>query len=133
MPFLYMLDTNTVSYILKSHDKVVKKLVSIPIEQVCISSITTAELLRGVAKKPGSTHLTELVSEFLLRVETLDWGIQEAHSYAQLKTELATQGKSLGNMDMLIAAHAHATQTILVTSDKAFRCLEGQVQLQNWS
>jgi len=50
---LYMLDTNTASYIIKGEPVVVRKhLLKVPMETVCISSITQAELLRGVARKP---------------------------------------------------------------------------------
>ncbi len=50
---LYMLDTSTASYIIKGEPVVVREhLLEVPMASVCISSITQAELLRGVAKKP---------------------------------------------------------------------------------
>ena len=73
------------------------------------------------------------MKEFILRVETLDWGLQEAQAYAELKTYLESQGKVLGVMDMLIAAHAYAVRATLVTNDNAFWFLENKLTLQNWS
>ena len=69
-----MLDTNMASYIIKgANDAVQKRLENVPMTSVCISSITQAELLLGVAKKPDAKQLPVAVNEFLLRVEILSW------------------------------------------------------------
>ena len=69
---LYMLDTNTASYIIKGKPAVTREhLKNVPMVSVCISAITEAELLRGVAKKPEAKRLPLAVKEFLLRVEIL--------------------------------------------------------------
>jgi len=55
---IYMLDTNMASYIIKGEPVAVRKhLRNVPMSSVCISSITQAELLRGVAKKPDAKRL----------------------------------------------------------------------------
>ena len=100
---------------------------------ICISVITEAELLHGLAKKPEAKKLPVVVREFLLRVDRLPWDSACAEAYAQLRCECEKQGKSLGNMDMLIAAHAHAAGAILVTSDRAFDQLFPWLRLQDWS
>ena len=38
----------------------------------------------------------------------------------------------MGNMDMLIAAHALAANTILVTHDRVFRRVKG-LKIEDWS
>lgn len=48
---LHMLDTNMVSHLVRQHPEVVKQYSQIAPEQMCISSVTEAELLYGVAKK----------------------------------------------------------------------------------
>jgi len=44
-----------------------------------------------------------------------------------------SEGKSLGTMDMLIAAHSIAVSAVLVTSDKAFRHLIHRITLEDWT
>ena len=116
---LYMLDTNTASYIIKGEPVVVREhLLEVPMASVCISSITQAELLRGVAKKPEAKRLPIAVKEFLIRVEIMPWDSDAAEAYAQLRTSCESEGTPLGTMDMLIAAHSIAVGAILVTNEQ---------------
>lgn len=130
----YMLDTNTASYIIKGKPESVRmKLTQLPMTAVCISAITEAELLRGVAKKPEAKHLPLAVKEFLLRVDRLAWDSKAADAYAQLRTACENEGKSLGGMDMLIASHSVAEDAILVTNDKEFYRVKQFLQLEDWT
>jgi tRNA(fMet)-specific endonuclease VapC len=130
----YMLDTNTASYIIKGEPVEIRDhLFRVPMANVCISAITEAELLRGVAKKPEAKHLPIAVNEFLLRVEILPWDSLAAKAYAELRTSCESEGRSLGNMDMLIAAHARAEGAVLVTNDKAFYNIKHLLTLEDWT
>ncbi len=118
----YMLDTNIASYIIKgSHPVVLKHLRQIPMSRICISSITEAELRFGLAKRGEPQPLKILVHEFLRRVAILPWDSKAAEKYASLRKTLEQQGKTLGAMDMLIAAHASALGVTLITHDQAFQ------------
>ena len=58
MPARYLLDTNTVSYIIKGNlPRVRERLVQTPMAQVTISVITEAELLFGIARRPEAERL----------------------------------------------------------------------------
>ncbi|PHV09551.1 VapC toxin family PIN domain ribonuclease [Chitinimonas sp. BJB300] len=128
-----MLDTNMVSHIIKgSLPAVREKLVTVPMAQVCISAITEGELRFGVAKRPDSPKLHAAIHEFLLRVDTLPWDSAAAESYGELRASLERAGKPLGNLDMLIAAHAMAASVTLITNDKAFLQVKG-LQVEDWS
>ncbi len=130
----FMLDTNMASYIIKgANDAVQKRLENVPMASVCISAITQAELLRGVAKKPDAKQLPLVVNEFLLRVEILPWDSRAAEAYAALRTAIEKEGKPLGAMDMLIAAHAASSGAILVTNDKAFYNVRKHLSLEDWT
>ncbi|WLF84988.1 hypothetical protein L3D26_05555 [Moraxella sp. ZY21109] len=66
MTIQYMLDTNIVSFILKvNHSILEQKLKSVSSIQLCISVITQAELLYGLAKNPNATRLYREVHQFL--------------------------------------------------------------------
>ncbi|MEJ2755577.1 MAG: type II toxin-antitoxin system VapC family toxin [Gammaproteobacteria bacterium] len=130
----YMLDTNTASYIIKGDPAAIREyLLHVPMANVCISTITEAELLRGAARKPAAKCLPIAVKEFLLRVEILPWDSLAAKTYAELRTACENEGKSLGNMDMLIAAHSKAEGTVLITNDKAFYNIEHLLMLEDWT
>ncbi len=130
----YMLDTNTASYIIKGKPITVREhLQSVPMASVSISAITEAVLLHGVARKPEAKHLPLIVKEFLLRVEVLPWDSDAANAYAQLRTACEKEGKPLGTMDMLIAAHSVAAGAVLITNDKAFYNLKFRLALQDWT
>ena len=131
---LFMLDTNTVSYIIKGEPAVVREnLLRVPMENICISSITEAKLLRGIAKISNPGKLTQLVKEFLVRVEVLPQDTLAAQAYAKLRTNCEREGKPLGAMDMLIASHSVAVGAILITNDKAFFNVEHHLTLQDWT
>ncbi len=131
---LYMLDTNTASYIIKGEPAVVREhLLKVPMASVCISSITQAELLRGVAKKPEAKRLPIAIKEFLIRVEIMPWDSDAAEAYAQLRTFCESEGTPLGTMDMLIAAHSVAVGATLVTNDQAFYRIKYHLSLEDWT
>ena len=131
---IYMLDTNTASYIIKGIPSAVREhLLAVPMESVCISTITEAELLCGVEKKSENKRLRQIVVEFILRVDVLPWNSSVAKSYAKLRVTCEKEGKPLGAMDMLIAAHSVAIQATLVTNDKAFYNVKHLLELQDWT
>ncbi|MBC2712251.1 MAG: type II toxin-antitoxin system VapC family toxin [Desulfosarcina sp.] len=131
---LYMLDTSTASYIIKGEPVTVREhLLKVPMASVCISSITQAELLRGVARKPEAKRLSIAVKEFLIRVEIMPWDSDAAEAYARLRTSCEGEGTPLGTMDMLIAAHSVAVGAVLVTNDKAFYMVEHHLSLEDWT
>ena len=132
--FRFMLDTNSVSYTLRGNPPSVRKhLRQVPMAQVCVSSITEAELLFGLALKPQATKLAELVNQFLLGVSVLPWDSAAARAYADLCAASWMRGRPLAAMDMLVAAHAFATGLTLVTSDRSFRSLRPRLRLVDWS
>ena len=132
MPVRYLLDTNTVSYVIKGNfPHVRQRLMQVPIREVGISVITEAELRFGVARLPQATKLAIVVEEFLRRVEVLVWDSQAAQRYAQLRAALEERGEPMGNLDLMIAAQAIAADAILVTNDRGFRKVKG-LRIEDW-
>jgi tRNA(fMet)-specific endonuclease VapC len=132
----YMLDTNTVSYIIKGKSAASrKKLAELRHGEIaCISVITEGEILYGLAKNPNATVLRAAVEGFFAKIQILPWGREEATAYGDLRASQEAAGKPLGSLDMLIAAHAISVGAVLVTSDTAFlgvRALAGAAV--NWA
>lgn len=129
----YLLDTNTASYVIKGNfPEVRRRLVKVPIERVYVSTVTEGELRYGVARRPGATRLQTTVEEFLLRVTILPWDSAAAQEYGRLRAMLESEGRPLGNLDMMIATQALASGLVLVTHDKAFRQIR-TLKVEDWT
>lgn len=126
----YMLDTNTVSHLIKGHAAACRRLTGVPMAKLCISSVTEAELLFGLAKRPTAKRLHALAREFLLRVDALPWDCAER--YGLLRAAMEQQGKILSPFDLLIATHALDADAILVTNDSAFGQVAG-LSIEDWT
>jgi|SRR5579863_1187368 len=133
MTVRYLLDTNIVGYIIKgTFPRIRQRLLNVPMAEVGISAVTEAELLFGVARRPEAVSLKRVVEEFLLRVESLPWNSEAAHRYADIRAILEKEGEPMGSLDLMIAAHALAAGTVLVTHDRVFRRVTG-LKLEDWS
>ena len=135
MTFTYMLDTNMVSYIAKGRSLAASaRLLDLKDDEVaCVSAITEAEIRYGLSKKPEATTLKSLMDGFLASIRVLAWGREEANAYGRVRAKLEDGGMSLGNMDMMIAAHAIVTGAVLVTNDKAFAQVNELHATVNWA
>ncbi len=135
MSQLYLLDTNQASYLLKGRSPALRaRMLSLrPGEVACISTVTAAELLYGIAKSPIGEKRMQLLHWFLQLVAIYSWGREEAAVYGRLRAKQEAMGKSLGPFDMQIAAHAIALGAVLVTYDKAFHHVPDLLGLENWA
>jgi tRNA(fMet)-specific endonuclease VapC len=130
----YMLDTDTCSYIMKrSHPRVLKRLRSVPVTDVCISVISKSELLYGVEVSPRRAQDDAALSAFLPHVEVLDFPNAAATHYAQIRADLKKRGQMIGANDLLIAAHARCLGLKLVTNNTAELGRVKDLELENWT
>ncbi len=133
MPARYLLDTSTVSYILKgSPPRVRQHLARIPMEGIAISVVTEAELRFGLARRPDAKNLRFAVEEFLLRIDVLPWDSAAATHYADIRADIERAGAPMGNMDMMIAAKALSAGATLVTSDRSFHRIK-RLKIEDWT
>ena len=128
----YMLDTNTVSNLIKKHPLVARRLVAVPIASLCVSAITEGELLFGLARRPEAQRLHLAVRELLRRVDVLPWDSSAAEHYGKLRASMEARGKPLASLDMLTGAHAISRGAVLVTNDRAFQQIEDLI-VEDWT
>ena len=127
----YMLDTNAASTLIRG--QVGAALQSLLVERdACISVITEVELRFGVSRRPDATRLARAVEAFLRDIPSLPWTSATAQAYAELRTNMETQGIGLSAMDLLIATHALAEDCTLVSADRAFARVPG-LRVLDWS
>ncbi|WP_054179547.1 type II toxin-antitoxin system VapC family toxin [Trabulsiella odontotermitis] len=128
---MYMLDTNTVSYLFRQNPIVMAKIQNTPVTEVCISSITEAELRYGAAKRQ-SKPLLRLIESFLDIAQVVVWDSQAALVYGEQRASMERTGLVMGALDQLIAAHATSMGMTIVTSDTAFSMVPGLV-VEDWT
>ena len=130
----YLLDTNVISHIMQGRDaKLLAKLSKLPLGQAAISSVTLAEIEYGIQRRGSPTQLRNALSQVMLHMDVLPWDAAAATCYGELCSSLETQGISLSDFDMMIAAHAVALKITLVSRDKAFAHIPKQrLKLEVW-
>ena len=133
MQALYLLDTNTASYIIKGNNPAVeRRRAKIAPHELAVSVVTEAELRYGVARLPQAVRLHDLVESFLCRLTVLPWDSDCARHYAALRATLEREGRTIGNLDTMIAAHALATGLTLITNNRAFSRIK-RLKVENWA
>jgi tRNA(fMet)-specific endonuclease VapC len=115
-----MLDTSTVSHLVKQQTEVVRRVISVPMSSLCLSAITEGELLFGLAKRPSAARLHRSVRELLRRIDVLPWDSATAARYGVECAQMVQDGRTLAPLDLLIAAHALSVGAVLVTGDQVF-------------
>lgn len=115
---MYMLDTNICIYLLKNRPLSLQKKFEI-VHEVRVSSVVYAELCFGVESSP--VHLQEprwqQLQQLLATFRVEPWDRQATKHYGNIRAYLKQAGTPIGNMDMLIAAHARSLKAILVTNN----------------
>lgn len=130
----WMLDTNIASHVIRGDRReIIDRLVALPIADIVISSVTEGELLYGLARRGYPETLSERVRQFLIRVDVLPWDHEVAQTYGDLRAACDTRGVTLAPLDMMIAAHAAATDSTLVTRDKAFAHVPHPLRIEDWT
>ncbi len=129
----YMLDTNICIFIIKQKpENISKKFLELEPGDICISSITYAELVHGVEKSQAREKNGLALTVFLSEIEILPFDDLAAQAYGVIKTDLQKRGKPIDPFDTLIAAHAKSMNLTLVTNNtKEFSEVDG-LKLDDW-
>ena len=128
---LFMLDTDTVSFALRGQGQVAQRLTQCKPSEVCISSITLAELQFG-AERRKSRKLRRLITQFTTTVEVAPFDAAAAITFGKVATKLANNGQSIGIADTLIASHALSLGLTIVTNNTRHFSRIRQLKRDNW-
>ena len=129
----YMLDTNICIYVIKHKPVTVfQKLQNINPEDVCISSVTYAELVHGVEKSAAVEKNRLALSMLLANMEILDFDVDAADCYGKIRAALEKKGTPIGTLDMMIAAHAQSLGYTVVTNNVKEFSRVSALQIDNW-
>ena len=130
----YMLDTNICIYTIKHKpEKVFQRLQEINPEDICVSSVTYAELVHGVEKSAAVEKNRLALLMLLANIEILNFDVDAADCYGKIKADLDKKGTPIDPLDMMIAGHAISMGYAVVTNNvKEFSRVQGLI-LENWT
>lgn len=103
-------------------ETVIKNLLSHVPEEMCVSTVTYAELMYGVEKSMAVEKNRIALSLFLSPLTILEFHVSAAEEYGKIRAELERKGTPIGPMDLLIAGHARSEGLVLVTSNTREFC-----------
>lgn len=126
-----MLDADTVSYAIRGEGHVARRLLAHRPSELCISSITLAELRFG-AEARRSQKLNRAIRSFVKDVAVVAFDEPAADRFAVVAAALARRGAPIGTFDTLMAAHALSLGLTVVTNNtKHFNRVAG-LTVENW-
>jgi tRNA(fMet)-specific endonuclease VapC len=129
-----MLDTNTASFVIRRRPLEVKqRFDAVGHGNLAISVVVLAELLYGAELHPRrGAEIHRDIEDFRRRLNVVPWSERAAAQYARIRASLRKVGTPIGNMDLLIAAHALAENAVLVTNNlRELRRVDDLV-LEDW-
>lgn len=129
---MIMLDTNICIYIINAKPPtVLQRFRDYRMGEVGVCTVVAAELAFGVAKS-GSARNRHALELFLAPLTLMPFDEAAVWAYGTLRSELERQGKQIGALDTMIAAHALSQQATLVTNNTSeFARIPG-LRLDNW-
>lgn len=128
----FLLDTNILIYTLKNRPQKVRDSFNRHTGQMAVSSITVAELIYGAERSAQPERNLADIEGLIARLDVLDFDVQAAYHFGQIRAERYATGRPIGPYDMMIAGHARSQGLILVTNnEKEFLRVSG-LRIENW-
>jgi tRNA(fMet)-specific endonuclease VapC len=132
---MYVLDTNTVSFLMRGDADVVARLTGSDRTEVRLPQPVVAEIEYGLARLPRSARRTRLARRFdSLRAELVraDWSDAVSRSFGNIKADLERRGARIEDFDVAVAAHAVTLEAILVTDNLEHMKRIAGLRIENW-
>ncbi|OFW77881.1 MAG: plasmid maintenance protein [Alicyclobacillus sp. RIFOXYA1_FULL_53_8] len=131
---LYMLDTNICIYLIKRRsDALLNRIRMFRTGEIGVSVVTVAELQFGVSKSENKERNQAALEAFLLPLDTADFTVDVAVNYGQIRAELERQGRPIGPLDTMIAAHALSLDVPLVTNNTREFERVTELRVEDWT
>jgi tRNA(fMet)-specific endonuclease VapC len=129
-----MLDTDTcIDFMRGLFPSVADRLQELVPDDILIPAVVKAELLLGAQKSAHPKRDGSLTKKFLAPYKVAPFDDAATEHYALVRASLEQQGVKIGPNDLLIAATALSSGSILVTRNvKEFSRVKG-LQLESWA
>ena len=128
----HMLDTDICIYVMRNRPPSLRERFDQVAEQLCMSSVTLAELHYGVEKSARPIENLKALEQFASQLMVLPFSAPAAAHFGQIRAELERVGTPVGGYDLMIGAHARSEALIVVTNNtREFERMPG-VRVENW-
>ena len=128
----YILDSDILIYFLKGKHDVVRKLVTIPEENLFTTRINYAELFFGAYNSSKPSENLKIISSFLENFKILEFDKVSSEIFAKIKSQLKQKGLIIPDMDLMIASISIRNNFTLVSNNiKHFKRIR-KLKLVNW-
>ncbi len=132
---MYLLDTTTVSELMRHNEHTWQHLLDKKRNTVFLCEVVAAELLYGLSLLKESKKknlLNDELTPLLKTIDTLAWDRKTSQEFATIKSKLHHKGNIIADLDLIIAAHAIRYQCILVTDNTSdFQRIEN-LKIVSW-
>lgn len=128
-----MLDTCVLIHIIRDRNlNVIEMMRTKKPDEVCVSSVTVAEMEYAAAKSSKPDENRDALYQFLSPLVILPFDQKAAYEYGLVRSHLERKGMIIGNMDMMIAAHARSIPAIIVTDNVKEFARVPDLSVENW-
>lgn len=131
----YVLDTNTISFLMRGNPAVARRLASRSRTEVLLPQAAICEIEYGLSRLPRSARQRKLRETFdgiLAELGRAEWTDRVSRAFGEIKAALERRGSRLEDFDLAVAAHALALRATLVTDDISDMERILGLKLENW-
>lgn len=125
-----MLDTNVVIDAIRGRRDVVSRLARVSPDDLCIASMTLAELNYGVVRSHNPEKERTVTERFIEQLSVIDFRSDAALLHGEIRHVI--RGQQVGANDLVIACTALAASATLVTADTSEFKRIPNLTVQNW-
>lgn len=129
---MFMLDTNICIYLINERDGTLRERFESNAGEICISSITYAELCYGVTHSARVAENARELGAFELDLDILAFDRDAGKHYGEIRHALVKRGRPIGANDLLIAGHARSVNATLVTNNASEFGRVPDLRVENW-
>lgn len=129
---MYVLDTNTIIYLIKGRRQTTERIIAVPPNEVAIPTIVLYELYVGTAKSQNPARRAQFIQSLVARSMLLSFSQSAATHAANIRVRLEEKGQIIGPIDILIAGIAMAHEATLITHNvREFARVDG-LAVEDW-
>jgi tRNA(fMet)-specific endonuclease VapC len=130
---MYLLDTDTFSYLVKRNQNILDKIGSLHPSQILISSVSIFEIEVGLKRNSkANKKFRPVIEGFFRSIRVIDFDRRAAIQTADIFVDLEKRGQKLGSYDLQNASIARAWNLTLVTNNTREYARVKNLKLENW-
>ena len=128
----YLLDTDFCVHAIRKRTPAVTKFLSELSNEMALTEVTLYELYYGAERYDIPQTRFAVIEDFRKRFPILPFDIEAARHAANIRATLERQGKSIGNLDTLIAAIARSQNLTLISGNIREFSRVKSLKLKSW-